>query len=124
MVDLIGPSIGAGVVFIAAGLGWVLNSTRRTEGTARGVSALGRSLDTVRSDHGKRLDVHDEEILELRTNFVSRREFDEKMEATMCAINANYAHIKAQLDQQGRWLEYAVFNKKSAAPSIFTTDPK
>jgi hypothetical protein len=36
----------------------------------------------------------------------------------MASINANYANIKEQLTTHGRWLEYAVFNKKPDQPSI------
>ena len=122
MVDLIGPAIGAGAVFIAGGLGWLLSATRTTEGTAKGVSSLGRSLDNVREEHSKRLDCHDEEIHALQTDYISRREFDEKMVATMAAINASYSSIKDQLQTHGRWLEYAVFNKKADEPRLFSSD--
>ena len=119
-MDLIGPGIGAMVVITAGAVKWIITSTRETAGTETGVSSLGRSLDAVREETAKRLDTHDDEILDLRTNYVSRREFDDRMASSLAAINANYENIKQQLITQGRWLEYAVFNKKADEPRLFT----
>ena len=120
MVDLIGPAIGVLGTMVVGGIGWVVASTRQTAGTETGVKSLGRSLDAVREEHEKRLDTHDDEILDLRQNYVSRREFDDRMASSLAAINANYENIKQQLITQGRWLEYAVFNKKADEPRLFT----
>ena len=121
MVDLVGPGIGAAVVFVAGGISWVIASTRQTEGAEKGVSSLGRSIDAVREEHTKRLDTHVGEILDLRANYVSRRELDDRMSSSLAAINANQENIKQQLAQQGRWLEFAIFNKKVEEPRVFPT---
>lgn len=99
---------------VSGATAWIILATR----TSADVKSVSGCLEDVKVEHGKRLEGHDADILDLRANYVSRREFDDKMASSMAAINANYANIKEQLNTHGRWLEYAVFNKKPDQPSI------
>ena len=103
-----------GGMAISGATAWIVLATR----TSSGLTAVGRTMDEVKTEHSKRLDGHDVDLLDIRANYVSRRELDEKKSSSMASINANYANIKEQLTTHGRWLEYAVFNKKPDQPSI------
>jgi hypothetical protein len=114
MIDL--SEVAATVVGIAvsSGIGWIVLVTRLGKDT----ETVRTNLSDVKESHAKRLDGHDADILDIRENYLSRREFDAQMAASMAAINANYANIKDQLTVHGRWLEFAVFNKKPEQPGI------
>lgn len=114
MQDWIGPAIEAGIFVAGGGAAWIVTMTR----TSKDAQALKASLDDANDAHTKRLDNHQVAIDDLQRNYVSRREFDDKLASSMAAINANYANIKEQLTTHGRWLEYAVFNKKPNQPTL------
>lgn len=105
--ELYSPLIAAGLVILGGAIAWIVAATRTDAKTV----AVQSDFTSLRGDHGKRLDGHDAEIAELRQNYVTRRELDERMSTSMTAINK-------QLDVHGRWLEYAIFNKKPNQPSI------
>jgi len=118
MVDLIGPGLGAAVMLVMGSSSWLVRELLSSKGTAKDAEALRVNLDDVKVEHDKRLNGHDADISDIRQNYVSRREFDDKMESSMATITANYLNIKDQLNTHGRWLEFAVFNKKPDSPPI------
>lgn len=114
MIDLVGPAIEAGVFVVGGVIAWTVNATK----TSKDAEAVKAKLDDVTATQTKRLDDHAVSIDNLQRNYVSRRELDDKVASSMAAINANYANIKEQLTTHGRWLEYAVFNKKPNQPTL------
>lgn len=61
-------------------------------------------VNTTLSLHTNRLDQHQDKLEEIQRDFVSRREFDEK-------LKLYFDPLTRQMDQQTRMLEFAVFGK-------------
>lgn len=114
MVDLAQVAIEVGAMAISGAAAWIVMATR----TGKDVEAVRANLTDVKETQGRRLDGHDLDFADFRSNFISRREFDDRMAAMIRETNANYASIKDQLSTQGRWLEFAIFNKKPEQPGI------
>ena len=114
MNEWVGGGITAVAMAIAGLIGWVVILTRNS----KAVEAIQATVDEAKKNIGVRLDSHSADLKRISADFISRREFDEKLESNMNSINGNYTNIREQLAMHGRWLEFAIFNKKPEQPGI------
>lgn len=105
-MDLVGAGVTAGCMALSAGAAWIIKQTR----TSKDVESVTTGLMNLRDNHEKRLDGHDDDLRRIESEFVSRRELDEKLKLW-------FDPMQRQLEQHTRLLEFAVFGKMPEPPS-------